>query len=164
MLARLFLSILLILSGLSISFASEAYQSTLNVCNNSADAIYFMIAHKQGAQVQGDEWKVQGVYDVLPNNCMPVFKTNEQIQAFLTLIKVKDGKAENYRGNYFANGNFAKDANRDICVSYKSFKYFTSEQNMGKCEEGFIKSKSFIFLDIEPSSAESVKEHRIFIE
>ena len=70
--------------------ASAANGTTLNICNRSLETLYLSVAHKQGALVAGDTWKVQGVYDVAVNSCLSLFQTEEQINAYLALVKVKD--------------------------------------------------------------------------
>ena len=163
MLLRLIFSMLMAVSCSSHSMAQERKGSTLNICSQSAQTLYFVMGYKQGVEVFEDKWKVKGVYDVNPGNCLAVFETNDQIQAYLSVIKVTDGKAQVHNAEYFANGGFAQDADQEICMSYKSFKYFTSKAEMGACKEGFFKSKSFIYLDIEATPTGSATQHRLVL-
>ena len=158
---RAFLSILILTSLQSPILAAGV--TTLNICNQSSEVFYFAVAHKQGAQIVEDEWKVQGIYEVTENNCLVLFQTDEAINAYLALVKVKDGQIVPYKGKYSATSDIAKDANKAVCISVKSFKYFTADADMRECGDGYFSTMSYINLDIAKNPKDTPVDHRVFI-
>ncbi len=144
--------------------ANAANGTTLNICNRSLETLYFSVAHKQGDLVAGDTWKVQGVYDVAINSCLSLFQTEEQINAYLALVKVKEGQIVSYKGKFHASTNFAHNAKQDVCMAIKSFKYFIAKEDLGICDEGYFRVTSPIYLDIPANFSEKPTDHRVFIQ
>jgi hypothetical protein len=146
------------------SMAANSDEATLSICNKSSQTLYFSMFRQQEPLDTDDNWKAQGVYDVASNDCLTVFETNDQIIAYIAFVKLENGNIVHHDGAYSSNTEFATGTDKDVCMTARSFKYFTTEEGLSVCKEDFFKTKSHIFMNIDATPEDSIKDHKLFIE